>query len=132
MNVFIYQNVEQAMWNAFASEIGYEPKTTFYGDLSVAEFYGTKGIRNTYNRVMKEWIGNVEYITEFIMCLNHKIWEFYDEGYSTREFALSITDDMRIEISKLYNDLWEDAERKFFAKYDGDDEALNYYYQVTD
>ena len=132
MNVLQYSTAKQLMWTAFMSEIGYETKTTFYGDLATAEFYGLDSIKDTYNRVMKEWLDNVEYITEFIMCLNHKIWEFYDEKYGGGRYDLPIDKDKAKEIAKLYDTLWTDAEEKFYAHYENNKEALNYYYQVTD
>ena len=134
MNVLEYSSAEQSMWTRLMLEMGgYQTKTTFYGDLSIAEFCeGVKGIRDTYNRVMKEWMSNVEYITEFIMCLNHKIWEFYDENYCNRLIKLSIDKDKALELSRLYDELWKDAEDKFFTYYKEDVKAMEYYYQTTD
>lgn len=33
---------------------GYEPKTTFYTDFSLAELFGEKGIRDTFNLAFNE------------------------------------------------------------------------------
>ncbi len=38
MNVFQYAAREEAAFRAQAQEIGYKPQTTFYNDLSIAEF----------------------------------------------------------------------------------------------
>ena len=127
MNVLQYQAVEQASWDAFVGDMGYERISTFYGDLSIAEFLGEDSIRDTYKRVMNEWMGNVKYITEFIMCLNHKIWELY-EGNQLLGWSKGYAN----AIARLYNELWEDAEQKFFDRYQNDSEAMDYYYRVMD
>ena len=54
---------------------GYKPKTTFYTDFSLAELFGEKGIRETFNLAFNEWKDNAVYITEFTMALNWKCWE---------------------------------------------------------
>lgn len=127
MNVLAYMAAEQAAWDSFTEDMGYNRITTFYGDLSVAECFGLNNIRESYNSIMKEWLGNVEYITEFIMCLNHKIWEFY-EGKQLLNCGLEKSK----SIAQLYDELWNDAVQKFFERYKDDEDAKEYYYRVTD
>ena len=61
-------NVEELM--------GYTPKTTFWEDFSIADAFGIRAIRDTYNRASIEWRNNLEYCTELVMVLNHKAWQW--------------------------------------------------------
>lgn len=132
-SVLQYGVLEEAMWKNFMSqETDYTPFTTFYSDLSVAECAGEKGIRETHATVMKSWMHDYKYMTEYIMCLNHKIWEWYDEKYENRQIRLLYDKAKRDELSRVYNELWEDAENKFLEQYANDKAALAYYYEVTD
>ena len=58
-------------------ENGYQPKTTFWMDFSIADKFGIAAIKDTYNRAFKEWKTNHVYLTELVMVLNHKIWQWY-------------------------------------------------------
>lgn len=93
----------------------YKPFTTFYSDLSIAECYGHKAIKDTYNKVLKEWGKDIKYMTEFVMSLNYKIWQLYKIDYIT---------------AKLYNDLWYESKEFIYKHFKGDD--LDYYYNVVD
>ena len=115
LDVMAYAAHQQAQFNANLAEYGNTAKTTFFGDLSIAEFYGVEGIQDTYNRVIKEWGDNVEYFAEFVVALNHKIWAWYN---------------VNEEIGRLYNDLWRQAEQ-FAADHFSDDE-LEVFYSLTD
>lgn len=37
---------------------GYEPKTTFWTDFSIADMFGAEGIKDTYNRAKEDWQDN--------------------------------------------------------------------------
>ena len=54
---------------------GYKPKTTFYTDFSIAEWFGIDAVKDTYERAFKEWKSDYIYLTELAMCLNWKSWE---------------------------------------------------------
>lgn len=95
---------------------GYKRKTTFYSDLTIADAFGVKAIKDTYKRVCKAWMSNIEYITEFAICLNHKSWEHQE----------------REDYCKLYSDLWYEISDKICEHYKGNEEAISYFYRVTD
>lgn len=119
MNVFQYANLCERMFeDNLGSLTGYERKTTFYSDLSIAEWFGIDSVRETYDRVMKEWIGDVEYITEFVLCLNWKCWEHYNNNNQN--------------LSELYKYLYRKADEHFLEHYKNDRKAIDYYYEVTD
>lgn len=101
-------------WNIKAMT-GYEPKTTFYTDFSIADAFGAPAVKDTYKRAFRGWKKNVEYVTELYMVLNWKIWEHYE----TNE-----------KLARLYNDLWEELGRWCAENLKGED--LAYFYRTTD
>ena len=56
-----------------------------------------------------------KYLTELILVLNHKIWQYYET---------------KPEFATLYNTLWEQAGQ--YAVENLKDDELSYYYEVTD
>lgn len=99
----------------FMAENGYEVKTTFWDDFSIADRFGVKAIKDTYNRAFKEWKGNVTYVTELAMVLNHKIWQYAD---------------VDTEKMNIYDKLWRECDHWCCMNLKGDD--LTYYYDTTD
>jgi hypothetical protein len=119
-NPFTYPISAEQWWkNMLADMSGYTPKTTFFADLSIAECFGEKALRESYRDIMTEWINNIEYITEFVMCLNHKIWQLNDIDSSMAE---------------IYNKLWKDADSQVITYYEskGDKTSLSYYFRTLD
>ncbi len=95
---------------------GYQMKTTFWQDFSIAEKFGLEAIRDTFQRAFNEWKTNVEYLTELILVLNWKIWYWYEV--------------QNFEVSKLYNELWENADS--YAMDNLKDEDLRYFLHTVD
>ena len=93
----------------------YQPKTNFWMDFSIADNFGSAAIKDTYNRAFKEWKTNHVYLTELVMVLNHKIWQWYEENDA---------------IARLYDTLWREAD--LWAQENLKDEELEYFYRVTD
>lgn len=119
MSVFEYANVCTKMFEANLGNVGnYRRRTTFYADLSIAEYYGEANVKDTYNQVMKEWLDNIEYITEFVLCLNWKCWEHH--GRDNHDLAV------------LYHDLYYKAVDEVMERYKNDQKSLLYYYEITD
>ena len=98
-----------------ASVNGYELKTTFYNDFSIADRFGTSAILDTYKRAFHDWKNNYEYLTELVMVLNWKIWQYYQTN---------------TKYAELYNKLWEKADAYACENLKG--EALDYFYRTTD
>ena len=96
----------------------YELFTTFYSDLSVAEYFGEKGIRETFNNVCESWLNDYKYFTEFVLCLNWKIWAWHDLGCD--------------KVAKVYDELWKKADAMLWEKYEGNEEATGYAFRVLD
>ena len=103
----------------FWNEIGYEPCTTFWEDFSIADkfFMIEQGvIEDTFERALDYAKLDYKYFTELVMILNHKIWQWYRSCD---------------ELGRLYDALWRKAEDLFFKMYEGNEEAVSYYYRVT-
>ena len=102
------------MWNV-EEECGYKPQTTFWDDFSIAEIFWVNAIKDTYNRAFEEWKTNHIYLTELVMVLNHKIWQWHKVDET---------------ITKVYNELWEKAD--LYAHENLKGEELSYFYSTTD
>lgn len=115
-NPLTYPASAEKWWlNKIASMGGYKPQTTFFKDLSIAECFSANAVKETYKDVINHWGDDIVYMTEFTMCLNHKIWQLYkvDEP-----------------MAKLYNELWYKACNYVVKHFKGED--LAYYYEITD
>lgn len=95
---------------------GYETKTTFWQDFSIADMFGAKAIKSTYKQSFKAWKHSTEYITELVMVLNWKMWFHAEHRNDT--------------LSKLYQQLWEEADGWCLDHLKGND--LIYYIRTTD
>lgn len=94
---------------------GYETKTTFYGDFTIADYYGDDAVKDTFNRAFQSWKEDYEYITELYVVLNWKIFEHYDKNNL---------------LAELYDSLWRRLGTwvdKNFTK-----DELSYFYQTID
>lgn len=115
-NPFSYPAIAESMWQKMLKETtNYKPKTTFFNDLSVAECFGVNAVKDTYKRVIKSWGENIIYMTEFTMCLNHKIWQLYE---------------IDRPMAEVYDELWRKSCEFVETHFSGKD--LSYYYEVTD
>ena len=108
-------SAEQWCRNMLASITDYKPKTTFFSDLSIAECFGVNAVKDTYKQVIKSWGKNIIYMTEFTMCLNHKIWQL---------------NKIDRPMAEVYDELWRKACDYVTSHFKGED--LSYYYRVTD
>lgn len=84
-------NLTTSYTNPIFEMNGYEPKTTFWTDFSIADMFGAEGVKDTYNRAKEDWQDSIEYMTELAMVLNHKSWQ-HNGKHQT--------------LCSLYADLW--------------------------
>lgn len=100
----------------FLDMSGYQPKTTFWQDFSIADVFGKDAIMDTFNRAFDEWKSNVEYITELCLILNWKIWYWHDNNNE--------------EYATIYNELWGKVDSWCMENLKDDD--LKYFIHTTD
>lgn len=117
--IFKYAAANEAAFEKYWNGLGHERKTTFFSDLSIAECYGADGIRDTYDRVMKSWMDNLAFITEFIVCLGLKSSQWCDRKHGQT-------------FCNLYSDLYHEAVDAFYKHYEGNEDALDYFFEMTD
>ena len=89
--------------------------TTFFEDFSIADKFGIEAVKDTYARALKEWKHDYKYLTELVMVLNWKIWQYYNHND---------------ELANVYNELWQKADNYACEHLKG--EELSYFYQTTD
>ena len=95
--------------------IGYEPRTTFWMDFSIADNFGVSAVKDTFKRAFSDWKSNHIYLTELVMVLNHKIWQHYEKNEP---------------LARVYNALWEQADQ--WALDNLKDKELEYYVHTLD
>lgn len=100
-------------WNIFEMT-GYEPKTTFYTDFSIADNFGVSAIKDTFKRSFENWKHNYVYLTELVMVLNWKEFEHQNND----------------EYLNLYYKLWCIADEYACNNLKGDE--LTYFFRTTD
>jgi len=59
-------NLTTEYTNPIFEMIGYEPKTTFWSDFSIADMFGAEGVKDTYNRAKEDWQDNIEYMLNLL------------------------------------------------------------------
>ena len=96
-------------------QTGYSCITTFFEDFSIADKFGIEAVKDTYARALKEWKHDYKYLTELVMILNWKIWQYYNH---------------KDELANVYNELWQKADNYACEHLKG--EELSYFYQTTD
>ncbi len=107
-----------------ADEIGYEPKTTFWDDFSIADLYGLEAIVDTFRRAFAEWRHDVVYLAELALVLNHKGCFYYSA-------AEQHDHDKTLEtLSQLYFTMWSFVND--WAKTNLNEKDFAYYFKITD
>lgn len=94
----------------------YEFKTTFWDDFTVAERFGIYAIEETFDRAFTEWKTNYIYLTELVLVLNWKMWDWHQAG--------------NVALSYAYHKLWEKANNYGATKLKG--EELSYFIRTLD
>lgn len=115
MNVFQYASRCEQMFEMFLNDVGKERKTTLFSDLSIAECYGIDSVKKTYKEVMRSWGNNLEFMCEWVIALNQKIWQHYNNNR---------------ELASVYDELWRKADEWCINHFKGED--LQRYYEYID
>ena len=94
---------------------GYELKTTFWEDFTIADAFGVDAIKDTFKRAFNEWKTNIEYVTELAMVMSWKSCSYYEKNE---------------EYMVLYSNLYHKVDSWCMDNLKDDD--LVYYIQTTD
>lgn len=95
--------------------MGYELTTTFWQDFSIADAFGIKAIKDTFKRAFEEWKTNYVYLTELVIVLNWKMWDWSEKNE---------------QVGLLYSELWETADSYAMENLKG--EEKDFFLRVTD
>ena len=90
-------------------------ETTFWEEFSIADQYGSDGVREHYDLVFDQWKDNLKYLTELVLVLNWKIYQWYQV-----DDTLGLT----------YDELWKETDEYALSTLKGDD--LHYYLSTLD
>ena len=97
----------------------YERKTTFTSDFSIAEWCGGRAaVIDTLQRALKGWKSSIEYFGELLIAVNMKSWEHAARGNA--------------EWAALYSELYYFVKDLYFDWFEGNDDAIDYYYDYID
>ena len=96
-------------------ENGYELKTTFWSDFTIADAFGVEAIKDTFSRSFDNWKNDVEYITELTMVMSWKSCYYHGKNE---------------EYMNLYSELYHKADS--WCMDNLKDKDLGYYIQTTD
>lgn len=127
--------VQQGFQNVFSYAAGLEKwvndslplgplKFTFVSDFAIADWYGEEDVEDTYKRVKESWLCDYKAFTEVVIALNMLSWAndaLRKQGFDGREKFIS-----------LYADLYYRARDDFYERYTGNDEATDYFFEMTD
>ena len=98
----------------------YKYVTTFWTDFDIAEKFGSKAIKDTAARAFEEWKNDIVYLTELVMVINHKCWDYYFKN--------------KDELSQIYSNLYYEYYDKAidFLEKKNNKEELNYFFRTLD
>ena len=123
-NVLTYSaSAENWVHNYFKS-VGFKPEYTFVRDFATADWFGKDHVLETYHRIKTEWLSDYKTFTEVVMAVNMLAW-FNDQ-----------LDQQEIERegnwAGFYSDLYLNARCDFYKKWEGNEEACDYFFNTTD
>ena len=95
---------------------GYKFQTTFWQDFSIADAFGIKAVKDTFKRAFEEWKTNYIYLTELVLVMNWKTWQWYEKNNES--------------LAKVYNDFYEKADDYAMDNLQGSE--LDHFLSVTD
>ena len=124
-NQFTYAaGIEKWCKDFYDSASGNELQYTFCADFAIADCIGEDAVKETFKRVIKSWGYDYKAFTEIVLSINLLSWandQLVKQGMTDREKWV-----------EFYTDLYYDAKDEFYTKYDGNDEATDYFFEMTD
>lgn len=111
------ENIEIKMErpDQFCEMTGYECKTAYYQELSIAENFGIQTVKACIRRQLRESMNDYKLLTELVMMVNWRYFRWMDSNPQLAEFY-----------ARVYEDLDEYAVDHLKEK------ELSYYYKTTD
>ena len=124
-NQFTYAaGIEKWCKDFYYNVSGNKLQYTFCGDFAIADWRGEDAVKETFKRVIKSWGDDYKAFTEIAIAINLLSWandQLIKQGIADREKWVD-----------FYSELYYDAKDEFYTKYDGNDEATDYFFEMTD
>lgn len=98
------------------TSMGHELHYTFVQDFQIASAFGIGAVKDTFDRVWKEWKSDYKALAEIVIALNWELWRQYEKG--------------NMPLAKLYEELYYKA--KNYAESHLKGEEMEYYFMMTD
>lgn len=116
-----------------------EVKTTFFTDLSVAEWCeqsmnDKNAVENTINNACEAWWDYPEYIIELLFAVNMKSWEQYTLGSGQYEQFRAFTREAHMNYARYYGEKYPELRDKILDHYikDGRLDIVEQIYNAID
>ena len=124
-NAFTYAAGNEQWCKNFYEEMGdKELEYTFPADFAIADWAGEDEVRKLYNSIKKSWLSDYKAFTEVAVSLNLLSWA--NNQLTTQGI------DGRDKFIDLYCEMYYQAREDFYNKFDGNDEACDYFFEMTD
>lgn len=92
---------------------GYQTKTTFFSDFTIADAFGEAAVIDTFERSFASFNSNVVYMTELSMVLNHKLWEMY---HAKNETLMNVYDTLWKKTDEYCINTFKDSDLEYFLR----------------
>lgn len=121
MNVYQKSQIVGEQFKSYFTNIGssYVPFTTYASDFILAEIDGSAGVIETAKNAWNNWKTEYKWATEIIMAINFLTWYHYDT-------------DVNIPLSSLYSELYYKYKDLYYEQFEGNEEATEYFFEMTD
>lgn len=105
---------------------GGQPRTTLWQDFAIANAYGIPSIKDTFDKVMKEWGKDIDFMIELVFCVNTFSWAYWSRFQKSGKT-------LDKQISQLYADYYGKVQDHVY----GEDspftkEEQSKYFEITD
>ena len=121
MNIYQKSQIVGEQFKLYFINIGspYVPFTTYASDFILAEIEGSAGVIKTAKNAWENWKTDYKWATEIIMALNFLAWYHYDV-------------DVNLPLSELYSELYYKYMDLYYEQFEGNEEATDYFFEMTD
>ena len=129
-----YAARNERMFEGMCEEMGkgYTRLYHAYRDLSAAELDGAEAAKTKATQLYKKHENSYKYIAELVLSLNWKRWNWYATMETAKEKGKAELEAFSREMSKTYSALYYAAMDAFYEAYEGEQEACDYFFRVTD
>ena len=90
----------------------WRPTQLYWQRFSIAEGYGKAEIKNVYKTIFEEAKHNYKLLTELVMVLNHKSWEYSE--YHNGSGICELYSDLFYETKKYADETLSGAELSYY------------------